>query len=215
MARQPLWHDDYWLLLMQLYLKSPVGVKPLYSRGLVDLAMELHLHPAYLHRMMERLDGIETPRIKAMLERYSNNRRRLARDVEKRRGMEGFGDPLSFYEGVEVNESFETRFKPLPGHEPVTEVMLVIVLDLYYRLTPQTMAVETPEVAETAKLLKIPAALVVKAMRAYCLCDPCIRARGKEDDSMLEPCRKVWNDYADADPTELAAMAAELKEYYR
>ena len=32
MAKNQLWHDDYWLLLMQLYLRKPVGVKAMYSR---------------------------------------------------------------------------------------------------------------------------------------------------------------------------------------
>lgn len=40
MARHPLWNEDYWLLLLQLYQKKPMGVKPLYSKGMVDLSLE-------------------------------------------------------------------------------------------------------------------------------------------------------------------------------
>ncbi len=29
MARHPLWNEEYWLLLLQLYQKKPMGVKPL------------------------------------------------------------------------------------------------------------------------------------------------------------------------------------------
>ena len=43
MATHPLWSDDYWLLLLQLYLKKPEGMKPMYSRALVDLSLELHI----------------------------------------------------------------------------------------------------------------------------------------------------------------------------
>ena len=32
MAKNVRWQDEYWLLLMQLYLKKPEGVKPLYER---------------------------------------------------------------------------------------------------------------------------------------------------------------------------------------
>ena len=39
------WQDDYWLLLMQLYLKKPVGMKPKYCRSLVELSLELHIAP--------------------------------------------------------------------------------------------------------------------------------------------------------------------------
>ena len=45
MAKNQLWHDDYWLLLMQLYLHKPVGVKPMYSRPMVELSIELHIAP--------------------------------------------------------------------------------------------------------------------------------------------------------------------------
>lgn len=36
MANHPLWSDDYWLLLMQLYQKKPVGVKSEYSHLVVE-----------------------------------------------------------------------------------------------------------------------------------------------------------------------------------
>ena len=29
MARHPLWNEENWLLLLQLYQKKPMGVKPL------------------------------------------------------------------------------------------------------------------------------------------------------------------------------------------
>ena len=52
MAKHPLWNDDYWLLLLQLYQKKPMGVKPLYSKGIVDLSLELHIQPEYLHAQL-------------------------------------------------------------------------------------------------------------------------------------------------------------------
>ena len=45
MAIHPLWTDDYWLLIVQLYQKSPAGVKSEYSRPMVDLSLELHIPP--------------------------------------------------------------------------------------------------------------------------------------------------------------------------
>ena len=48
MATLPLWQEEYWVLLMQLYMKKPVGVKALYSKPLIDLSLELHIEPAYL-----------------------------------------------------------------------------------------------------------------------------------------------------------------------
>ena len=59
MAKNQLWHDDYWLLLMQLYLRKPVGVKPIYSRQMVELSIELHIAPQQLFaRMCEIANSI-------------------------------------------------------------------------------------------------------------------------------------------------------------
>ena len=54
MAKKAVWHDDYWLLLMQAYLQRPVGVKPLYSRKMVELSLELHIatHRAHLEHVV-------------------------------------------------------------------------------------------------------------------------------------------------------------------
>ena len=35
MAKNVKWSDDYWLLLMQIYLQKPVGVKPMFNRKMV------------------------------------------------------------------------------------------------------------------------------------------------------------------------------------
>ena len=43
-----LWQDDYWLLVMQLYMRKPVGLKRMYSRQMVDLSIELHLPPSFI-----------------------------------------------------------------------------------------------------------------------------------------------------------------------
>ena len=47
-----MWSDEYWLLLMQLYLRKPEGLKPIYSRKMVELGMELHLEPRFLYEQM-------------------------------------------------------------------------------------------------------------------------------------------------------------------
>ncbi len=82
MAKNPLWSDEYWLLLMQLYLNKPVGIKPLYSKGLVDISLELHIPPRYLHEQMTRLQLLETPRIKQLWETYGKNPRKLLHEVK-------------------------------------------------------------------------------------------------------------------------------------
>ena len=65
MAIHPLWTDDYWLLIMQLYQKSPAGVKSEYSRSVVELALELHIPPKTLQEQMEALKERTTPSLTA------------------------------------------------------------------------------------------------------------------------------------------------------
>lgn len=163
MARRPIWHDDYWLLLIKLFLKRPQGVKRLYSKDLVDVALELHLHPTYIHRKLMQLRSIDTPRLQRMWDRYATSPRRLSRGIALLRQMKGFGNADAFFAGVtEETETWEKDFQPiaftLPDGKPntsLTPAMLIMILDLYFRLTPLTMVPETPEVQELAKLMRI------------------------------------------------------------
>ena len=156
MAKKQYWQDDYWLLLMQLYLRKPVGIKPMYSKPLVELSMELHIAPEQLHARLCQISRLETPRIERIWQDYSRNPKRLSRAVQLLRGMMGFGSAGDFYEGVEIEETFERDFRPLAEDERLTPVMLILVIDLYFRLTPITMVPETPEVQELARLMKVP-----------------------------------------------------------
>ena len=73
MANHPLWSDEYWLMLMQLYLRKPVGVKPMYSKRLVALSLELHIPPQFLYSQMLRLRQIDTPRMERLWNTYGEN----------------------------------------------------------------------------------------------------------------------------------------------
>ncbi len=214
MGKSSNWSDDYWLLLLQLYLRKPVGVKPVYSRAMVGLAMELHIHPQVLFGKLCQIATLETPRIERIWERYGDNPRRLNRAVRLLREMKGYGHADEFYEGVEVNESFEKDFKPVADDSPWTPVALVLVLDLYFRLTPNTMVSETPEIQELSRLLKVRAAEVVEVMDVYQHIDPYLNRRDVLFNSLLGPCSEVWRRYGNSDMERLAALADELKEYY-
>lgn len=138
MARHPLWNEEYWLLLLQLYQKKPMGVKPLYSKGMVDLSLELHIPPEFLHEQMFKLRMV-TPRIKRLWEKYADKPQKLKRDIQRIRQMNGCGNAIQFFEGVEVKETFEKNWEPLESEPSLTPVKLIIILDLYFQLTPITM----------------------------------------------------------------------------
>ena len=215
MAKKVEWHDDYWLLLMQAYLQKPVGVKPLYSRVMVGLSMELHIAPQVLQARMEQIARLDTPRIERYWKTYASNPTSLARAVRLLREMKGFGAADEFYEGVEVQETFERDFRPLSEDERLTPAMLILILDLYFQLTPSTMVTQRPEVAELARLMKLKANEVVQVLDIFQICDPYLERNEVTFSPLLLPCQQVWQRMVDKEPQQLHALAEELKEYFR
>lgn len=213
MAKNALWSDEYWLLLMRLYLRKPEGVKPLYSKEMVKLALELHIPPQFLYEQMFRLRQLDTPRLERLWETYSKNPNKLARGIKKLRQMKGWRDEL--FDGVEIIESWELDFKPLPIHTGIMPITLIIILDQYFRLTPITMVKDTPEIQDLAKLLKLKPELIVEIMEIFQLCDPYLNKDMMIVDDLLHPCQQIWKRYGNDNPQKLAAYAAQLKEYFR
>lgn len=214
MAKNPLWRDEYWLLLLQLYLRKPVGLKPMYSRGIVDLALELHLHPRYLYERMFRLRQLDTPMLQRLWERYGDNPGRLKRATRLLRHMHGFGQAERFYDGVEVNETFERDWRPLEQEPQLTMVKLVLILDLYFRLTTITMVRTTPEIIDLGRLIKTKPEIIEEVMSVFRTLDPYLNNSDFIISPLLEPCSEVWRRYANLKPGELDALAAQLKEYF-
>lgn len=215
MARKSNWNDDYWLLVVQLYLRKPVGVKPMYSKVMIDLCMELHVSPQEMYAKMEAIDKLQTPRIERLWHTYSGSPTKLRRAVDLLRQMKGFGSSGDFYEGVEVNESFELDFRPLEEDKELTPLMLILILDLYFRLTTITMVPETPEVIELSRLMKIKPQKTAEVLNVYQYCDPYLNRQDVIFSPLLGPCEEVWSQYAELGPERLADYAVQLTEYFK
>ena len=227
-TKHPTWNDEDWLLLMQLYLFKPVGVKPIYSRPMVDLALELHIHPQVLYEQMMKLRQIDTPRMERLWQQYGNSPRRLAKGVKMLRQMKGFRNANAFYDGVEETVAeWEADFMPLEGitmpqqqtaassqKTTMMPVHLIMILDQYFRLTPTTMVASTPEVKALARLLDIPAETVVEVMDVFQICDPYLKRDAMMVSEFLLPCRLIWQRFGNDKPEKLAALAAQLKAYF-
>ena len=214
MAKHISWSDDYWLLLMQLYLKKPGGVKPVFSRAMIDLSLELHIPPRFLHAQMFRLRQLDTPYIEHLWRTYGDNPRKLQREVKLLRQMNGFNTAGGFYEGVHTNESFELDFKPIDTCPDLQPVKLVMILELYFRLTPNTMVKETPEIVELSRLLKITPSRVVEVMQLFQQCDPYLQRNPLGNDPLSRECAEVWTRFVNDNSDRLSALAAQLKEYF-
>jgi len=213
--KHPLWSDDYWLLLIQLYLKKPMGVKPIFSKALVDLSLELHIPPSFLYNQLFRLRSIDTPRLKRLWDTYCNSPQKLRRGIKLLRSRMGYGNAGLFYDGVEVNETFELDFKPLEEDGRLTPLMLILILDLYFRLTPLTMVEDTPEVIKLAKLMKVTPKLVVQVMEVYQSCDPYLKGKKMTESLLLKPCQLVWNRFGNDNPQRLVALASQMRAYFK
>jgi len=215
MAKKIKWQEDYWLLLMQIYLRKPIGMKPVYSREMVNLGLELHISPEALATKMHQLSRLETPRIERIWQTYSSDTNKLTRAARLLREMKGFGKADEFYNGVEVNETWERDWQPLAEDRQLTPVMLILVLNLYFKLTPITMVKATPEVQELAKLLRISTDMVVELLDVYQHCDPYLNRRDVIFTPLQVPCQTIWLRYGNGSPEELDALATQLKEYYK
>ena len=181
----------------------------------------LHIPPQIVYQKMCAIANLETPRIERIWNEYAQNPRRLSRAVKLLRQMKAFGND-DFYEGVDIQETFETDFRPIAPDTVVTPIMLIIILDLYFRLTPITMVVETPEIQDLSRLLKLPAQDIVDIMHIYQQCDPYLKPhprplsfREGSLESITSACQAQWQQYGNGDPTALAEYASKLKEYYK
>lgn len=218
MAKLSKWSDDYWLLLMQLYLRKPVGMKPMYCRPMVELSLELHIRPAVLFARMCEIANQETPFIERLWETYGNNPRRLSAAVKRLRTMTGFCNADAFYDGVDTMETFEHDFRPVCAGFNITPVMLILIVDLYFRLTPATMVPETPEVAELARLMKISPAVIGDVLQLYQHFDPYLSRPANLkllSSPLMSACRSIWQRFGNSNIESLASYAGELKEYFR
>jgi hypothetical protein len=128
--------------------------------------------------------------------------------------MRGYGHADEFYDGVEVNETFEKDFKPVSDSN-MTPAMLILILDLYFRLTPITMVSETPEIQQLARLLKIKPKEVVEVMEVYQHCDPYLNKKDVMISPLLLPCNDIWRRFGNSDTEQLASFAEQLSEYFK
>lgn len=164
---------------------------------------------------MQELRKLDTPYLKHLWEELANNQRKLSKAVKTLKERPGLGNAGEFFEGVETNESFERDFRPLEEDERLTPVHLIMILNLYFQLTPTTMVAETEEVQDLAKFLKLPVGLILEIMDVLQYCDPYLN----REDIMIHPllfaCQDIWNRFGNDDTEKLEALAAQLQEYFK
>lgn len=216
-----MWNDELWPLVIELFMKKPAGIKPIYSRDTVRLALELHVHPQELYQKMFQLRQPASLALKRLYDTLAPNPKKLKKTCQQVRALRGMGNANAFYDDVQIQETFERDFRPvnaqtaqLTGRPLFTPVMLIMILDLYFRLIPATMVKETPDVQELAKLIDIPVRDVVDILEIFQYCDPFLNRTDSLIDPMLPPCSLIWRRFANEDPTILSNLASQLKAYF-
>ena len=209
------WSDEYWPLLIQVYKKKPEGVKPVYSKKLVDVSLFLHIPPKELHKKMLELRKLDTPSVQHVWKELAGNTYKLNKAVKRIKEHQGLGNADKFFEGVETNESFERDFRPLEENPRMKPVQLIMILNLYFQLTPTTMVAETDEIQELAKLIKQPAKTILEVMELFQYCDPYLNRDGKPNHPLFAVCKEIWNRFGNDDIEKLEALAAQLREYFK
>lgn len=106
---------------------------------MVDLAIELHIHPKTLFEKMEQLLDHKTASLQKIWDTYADNPRRLNKDAKRVREMKGFGDADSFFMGVESIDSFETFYLPVADDEADASDADHTHRPHCFMLTPNTM----------------------------------------------------------------------------
>jgi hypothetical protein len=208
------WSDEYRPLLMQVYFKKPEGVKAIYSRPMVDLAMELHIHPKTLYHELFLLRRSDKPSVMRVWKRYAERPQQLRHDVKLLREMDGFGTSGAFFNGVAITLSFERMFMPVAADTPLMPVMLIMILCLYFRLTPITMVEETPEIAVLARQMCVKERDIVEAMMIFQTFDPYLKRSKAAPTPLAAACADVWNRFGN-DPEALSATAAQMIDYWK
>lgn len=214
MANINKWNNDCWLLLMQSYMKKPVGLKPVGTKDMVELAMELHVTPKLLGEKMAELDKHESPSLQKIWCTYHDNTRRLNRDAKLVRKMMGFGDAGLFYEGVETDDSMCHSFLPVDKTTDLSPAMLTLVLRLYFSLTPGTMVENTPEVEELAQCMKTTQQSVVQALEMFQTFDPILKREPAPESPLKEQAKLLWNKYYNDAHDTLNKKANEIEAYF-
>ena len=92
--------------------------------------------------------------------------------------------------------------------------MLVIILELYFALPPNTMVSETPEVLDMARLLSLKPEEIVRILEIYQTFDPILKRKAAEPSPIVDEAKRIWKRYYSEQPELLHTEADKLKLYF-
>jgi hypothetical protein len=77
------------------------------------------------------------------------------------------------------------------------------------------MVVETPEIINLGKVIKIKPETLVDVMDVFQHCDPYLHRNDIIITPLLQPCQNIWKRYGNEALDKLGKFAEELMEYFK
>lgn len=214
MATKNKWSDQYWPLIIKAWLQKPEGTKSKDSKTVVDIANELRIDQDVICEKMTLLDKHESPLLQKLWKMYAKNPRRLNRDIKNLRQLSGFGDAEMFYEGVETARPVARIFLPVTPDSRMTPAILILILHVYFTLTPNCMVESTPEIIELAQLTKTPVEEIVKFMKVFQCFDPILQREPPVLSPIIHEAREIWEKYYELPQSRFDKDVEKIKEYF-
>ncbi len=186
------WTTEEAILVLDLYMSKPKGMRPATDEQLVNLAQLLGRTPESLCRRMQKFQQWYPV---------------LPFDVT---------EPIYNDENPAIwNEYFA---QPRKAHKEAPSILEefcigTLVLNLYFQLIISTMNEKVPEVVELGKLVKRPAKAIAGMLLSYASLDPFMKDGPAVDLPASSVQRQLWNRYAD-DMDKLSHVAKYIESHY-
>lgn len=186
------WSTEESILVLDLYMNKPKGMKPATDETLVNLAQLLGRTPESLCRRMQKFQQWYPV---------------LPFDTEET--LYNDENPAIW------NDYFAQPRKAHKEAPAILEEFCIdtLVLNLYFQLIISTMNEKVPEVVELSKLVKRPAKAVADMLLSYASLDPFMKDTPTMNVSASPIQQQLWNRYAD-DMDKLSHVAKYIENHY-
>lgn len=186
------WTQEESVLVLDLYMSKPAGLKPVTNESLTHLAQLLGRTPEAVFRRMQKFQQWYPVLPFGMNEE-------IFQDENPAIWSEYFNQPKKVHSEA-----------PAILDEWCAETL---VLNLYFQLIISTMNEKVPEVVELSKLVKRPAKEIVEMLYAYAALDPFLKTPQPSELAISPICHHLWNRYAD-DMDKLSHVAKYIESHY-
>ncbi len=187
------WTTEEAILVLELYMSKPKGMKSATDKNLVNLAQLLGRTPESLCRRMQKFQQWYPV---------------LPFDTEE-----------SIYNGENPAIWNDYFAQPCKAHKEAPAILEefcigTLVLNLYFQLIISTMNEKVLEVIELSKLVKRPAKNIANMLLAYASLDPFIKKDALVTNMPMSPIQQqLWNRYAN-DMDKLSHVAKYIESHY-